>query len=99
MASYFDEHNCEPLREGQTPDHLLHLARMLQDGGFVEEFEELFGQIDSSPPASKDVIANLPDVVSMVQFQVKFKLTGESRPVYSFTSQDHPFSLVAGASH
>lgn len=27
MASYFEEHNCEPLKEGETPDHLLHLAR------------------------------------------------------------------------
>ena len=62
MASYFDEHNCEPLAEGQTPDHLLHLARMLQEGGYMEEFEELFGQVNSSPPASKECIANLPDV-------------------------------------
>jgi len=62
MASYFDEHDCEPLADGQSPDHLLHLARMLQDGGYAEEFEELFGQIKSSPPASKEVVENLPCV-------------------------------------
>ena len=27
MASYFDEHNCVPLRDGETPDHFLHMAR------------------------------------------------------------------------
>ena len=62
MASYFDEHNCEPLGEGETPDHLLHLARMLQEGGYIEEFEELFGQINSSPPASKEFVRQLPEV-------------------------------------
>ena len=27
MASYYDEHDCEPLKEGEQPNHLLHLAR------------------------------------------------------------------------
>ena len=27
MASYFDEHDCEPLANGEAPNHLLHLAR------------------------------------------------------------------------
>ena len=27
MASYFDEHDCEPLEDGQQPNHLLHMAR------------------------------------------------------------------------
>jgi len=27
MASYYDEHNCKPLVDGERPDHLLHLAR------------------------------------------------------------------------
>jgi len=34
MASYFEEHNCEPLKEGETPDHLLHLARYV--GAFLQ---------------------------------------------------------------
>jgi len=29
MASYFDEHDCEPLRDGEQPDHLLHMARYM----------------------------------------------------------------------
>ncbi|XP_067949403.1 E3 ubiquitin-protein ligase RNF181-like [Watersipora subatra] len=62
MASYFDEHNCEPLGHGQSPDHLLHLARMLQEGGYMEEFQELFGQIQSSPPASQEVVKQLPEL-------------------------------------
>lgn len=61
MASYFDEHNCTPLAEGETPNHTLHMARLLQDGGFLEEFEELFGQIQASPPASKEVLEKLPE--------------------------------------
>lgn len=70
MASYFDEHDCEPLAEGQTPNHFLHLARMLQEGGYMEEFEELFGQIQSSPPASKECVANLPDVKVCAYFSI-----------------------------
>lgn len=27
MASYFYEHDCEPLGEGEQPNHLLHMAR------------------------------------------------------------------------
>ena len=27
MSSYFDEHGCEPLADGETPNHALHLAR------------------------------------------------------------------------
>ena len=33
MATYFDEHNCQELAEGETPDHLLHFARLLMDAG------------------------------------------------------------------
>jgi len=29
MASYFDEHNCKPLEDGEHPNHLLHLARFV----------------------------------------------------------------------
>lgn len=27
MASYFDEHDCEPLADGEQPNHMLHMAR------------------------------------------------------------------------
>ena len=73
MASYFDEHDCEPLGEGQSPDHYLHLARLLRDGGFLEEFQELFGQIEASPPASKEVVQNLP--VCSVSYPALFILS------------------------
>jgi len=33
MASYFDEHNCEPLASGQGPNHMMHIARLLIDTG------------------------------------------------------------------
>ena len=33
MASYFDEHDCQPLASGQTPDHMMHMARLLVDTG------------------------------------------------------------------
>ncbi len=33
MASYFDEHDCLPLGQGEIPDHILHFARLLIDTG------------------------------------------------------------------
>ena len=33
MATYFDEHNCQELADGEGPDHLLHWARLLMDAG------------------------------------------------------------------
>ena len=32
-ANYFDEHNCEPLANGQEPNHTMHIARLLFDTG------------------------------------------------------------------
>ena len=32
-ANYFDEHNCEPLANGQEPNHMMHIARLLFDTG------------------------------------------------------------------
>ena len=56
MADYFDEMGWEPLGAGQTPDHLLHLARLLRDFGMWEEL----GHGHKLPPcASKASIANL----------------------------------------
>ena len=34
MASYFDEHDCEPLKSGEAPNHYLHFARFLLTGGY-----------------------------------------------------------------
>ncbi|XP_064458028.1 E3 ubiquitin-protein ligase RNF181-like [Ornithodoros turicata] len=63
MASYYDEHNCTPLRPGQEPDHMLHLARLLIDGGygahFDMEYHRLFPDAAHQPPASKQAVASL----------------------------------------
>ena len=37
MATYFDEHDCQELREGETPDHLMHFARLLMDSGVWDQ--------------------------------------------------------------
>lgn len=63
MASYFEEHNCEPLENGQQPDHLLHMARLLLDTGLAAEWDleynRVFGGDGKVPPASKEVVNNL----------------------------------------
>jgi hypothetical protein len=65
MTSYFDEHNCEPLRSGEEPNHILHLARLLIDSGigaeFDIEFERIYGGVDGrkQPPAAKHFLENL----------------------------------------
>ena len=43
MASYFDEHNCEPLAAGQTPDHMMHIARLLVDTGHWDSVRNHLG--------------------------------------------------------
>ena len=66
MASYFDEHNCEPLGVGEQPNHVLDLARLLLDSGIGAElqleFERLFSHADGrkQPPAARHIIGNLP---------------------------------------
>ncbi|KAK8376406.1 hypothetical protein O3P69_009802 [Scylla paramamosain] len=67
MASYFDEHNCQPLGPGQTPDHFLHLARLLLHTGYWQDLQLEFSHLSGlgerpPPPASKDVVENLPTV-------------------------------------
>lgn len=57
MADYFDELNCRPLEEGETPDHLLQLARLLRDYGM---FDLLGTDQKLAPPTSKEIINNLP---------------------------------------
>jgi hypothetical protein len=47
MASYFDEHDCEPLNENEVPNNDLMLARLLIDSGIASvlnlNFPDLFG--------------------------------------------------------
>ncbi|XP_062606410.1 E3 ubiquitin-protein ligase RNF181-like [Saccostrea cucullata] len=64
MASYFDEHDCEPLKDGEQPNHLLHMARLLLDSGLAAEwnveYEAAFGGERKVPPASKKFVEELP---------------------------------------
>ena len=62
MASYFDEHDCEPLRDGQGPDHFLHFARLLVDSGAwnQSEFAGMFSD-RTPPPTSKKFINDLKE--------------------------------------
>ena len=62
MTSYFDEHNCEPLADGQAPDHFLHFARLLIDSGNwnAAEFAGMFND-RPPPPTSKKFIDGLKD--------------------------------------
>ncbi|XP_040849528.1 E3 ubiquitin-protein ligase RNF181 isoform X3 [Ochotona curzoniae] len=79
MASYFDEHNCEPLdpeRETRT-NMLLELARWVRSArGRGESRQSLFNRMDFEdlglimdwdhhlpPPAAKAVVENLPRTV------------------------------------
>ncbi|KAG8574606.1 hypothetical protein GDO81_009245 [Engystomops pustulosus] len=66
MASYFDEHNCEPTvpEEQYRQNALLELARSLLSGMDID-----IGGLDVTgwdhrlpPPAAKKVVENLPKV-------------------------------------
>jgi hypothetical protein len=64
MASYFDEHDCEPLGENERPNDLLLLARLLIDSGMASalnlDYDRVSGRGNSSlpPPVSKSWLAN-----------------------------------------
>lgn len=59
MADYFDEMGWRPLGEGEQPNHLLHMARLLRD---YNMFEELGETNRLPPPASKEIVEGLPNV-------------------------------------
>lgn len=59
MADYFSEMSWTPLGEGETPDHLLHLARLFRDYNMFQELNTLNGE-KLPPAASKDSVAALP---------------------------------------
>eukprot|EP00088_Acartia_fossae_P053013 TRINITY_DN6015_c0_g1_i6.p1 TRINITY_DN6015_c0_g1~~TRINITY_DN6015_c0_g1_i6.p1 ORF type:complete len:154 (-),score=21.55 TRINITY_DN6015_c0_g1_i6:391-852(-) len=62
MTSYFDEHDCEPLGDSETPQqgNLLELARFLILTGNwrQEEFSSIFAD-RTPPPTSRSFIENL----------------------------------------
>ena len=57
MANYFDEHDCRELRDGETPDHMMHFVRLLIDSGNFDasEFSAFMGD-RPPPPTSKKFI-------------------------------------------
>ncbi|OXU24842.1 hypothetical protein TSAR_015111 [Trichomalopsis sarcophagae] len=59
MADYFDEMGWTPLGNSETPNHAMLMARFLRDTGMWE----LLGEHEKlPPPASKDVVKNLPEI-------------------------------------
>ncbi|XP_076295545.1 E3 ubiquitin-protein ligase RNF181-like [Lasioglossum baleicum] len=59
MSDYFDEMGWTPLEDGETPNHLIHMARLLRDFGMWD----LLGQTTRlPPPASKSAIENLEEI-------------------------------------
>lgn len=60
MSDYFQEMGWQELADGETPNHFLHLARLLRD---YNMFEELGQNQRLAPPASKQVVENLPNKV------------------------------------
>ncbi|KAK2169853.1 hypothetical protein LSH36_6g02054 [Paralvinella palmiformis] len=73
MASYFDEHDCQPLGDGQQPNHMLHLARLIIDGGHFsdEELAFAFNGERAAPPASKQIVQSLPSVIVTSEMEGK----------------------------
>ncbi|XP_044728976.1 E3 ubiquitin-protein ligase RNF181-like [Chrysoperla carnea] len=60
MSDYFQEMGWQELADGETPNHFLHMARLLRD---YNMFEELGQNQRLAPPASKQVVENLPNKV------------------------------------
>lgn len=59
MSDYFDEMGWTPLEDGEAPNHLIHMARLLRDFGMWD----LLGQTTRlPPPASKSAIENLKEI-------------------------------------
>lgn len=58
MSDYFTEMGWTPLNDGETPNHLIQMARFLRDSGMWDLLE----QQKLPPPASKAAIENLPEV-------------------------------------
>jgi hypothetical protein len=66
MTDYFEEMGWTPLGEGETPNHGLHLARLLRDSGMWDELQWLQTMQQGErppPPAKKTVVEALPEQV------------------------------------
>lgn len=56
MAGYFEEMGWEPLRDGETPNNFLQVAR------FLLEFQYVDPETPLAPAASKEAVAALPEI-------------------------------------
>lgn len=59
MSDYFDEMSWMPLNDGETPNHLLHMARFLRDFGIWDMIQE---RRELAPPASASALENLKEI-------------------------------------
>ena len=59
MSDYFVEMGWTPLRDGEAPNHLIEMARLLRDSG-MWEFRGEPGNLP--PPASKAAMENLETI-------------------------------------
>ncbi|KOB73489.1 Uncharacterized protein OBRU01_11053 [Operophtera brumata] len=85
MAGYFEEMGWRELQDGESPDHLLHMARFLLDSGVYDD--NFSGEWPRLPtPASKEAVNNLPEVTIESEDKncpicLKTFHTGDKRPV------------------
>lgn len=59
MSDYFEEMGWTPLGDGEAPNHLLHMARLLRDSGLWELLDQ---DARLPPPASKEALNALEDI-------------------------------------
>jgi hypothetical protein len=79
MASYFDEHDCEPLGENERPNDLLQLARLLIDSGMASALNLDYDSISGRPSTGH----SLPPPVSKIWLSTEF-------PKYVFNESEKP---------
>lgn len=61
MAGYFEEMGWTELQEGEQPNHLLHMARLMLDFGIYDD--NMSGNWPRlPPPASKEAVKNLLEI-------------------------------------
>lgn len=61
MTDYFHELNCQPVEDGQIQTHqMMLMARYLRQSGYGELIYAGFDLDRLSPPASRELVKNLP---------------------------------------
>lgn len=81
MSNYFDEMGWQPLAEGETPNHFLHMARLLLD---YNMFDELGENHRLPPPASKKAVTDMETIV----------IQHEGNIIYNFTITTYLLSII-----